>query len=63
MVKRGWDAHVLGVAPHNFKDAKTAVVTLRVSSSPTPGRSSMLALLPGRAWSCSNAHRPSPACT
>ncbi|PNW82060.1 hypothetical protein CHLRE_06g272050v5 [Chlamydomonas reinhardtii] len=31
MVKRGWDAHVLGKAPHYFKDAKTAVTTLRGS--------------------------------
>ncbi|PNH02676.1 2,3-bisphosphoglycerate-independent phosphoglycerate mutase [Tetrabaena socialis] len=31
MVKRGWDAHVLGQAPHTFKDAKTAVITLRGS--------------------------------
>jgi hypothetical protein len=30
MVKRGWDAHVLGKAPHQFKDALTAVKTLRV---------------------------------
>jgi 2,3-bisphosphoglycerate-independent phosphoglycerate mutase len=30
MVKRGWDAHVLGVAPHTFTDAVTAVKTLRV---------------------------------
>ncbi|GLC55262.1 Phosphoglucomutase-1 [Pleodorina starrii] len=29
MVKRGWDAHVLGKAPHTFTDAKTAIVTLR----------------------------------
>ncbi|KXZ52062.1 hypothetical protein GPECTOR_10g1085 [Gonium pectorale] len=29
MVKRGWDAHVLGKAEHTFRDAKTAVVTLR----------------------------------
>mmetsp|Transcript_20693 Transcript_20693/g.37063 ORF Transcript_20693/g.37063 Transcript_20693/m.37063 type:complete len:493 (-) Transcript_20693:423-1901(-) len=29
MVKRGWDAHVLGKAPHYFKDALTAVKTLR----------------------------------
>lgn len=36
MVKRGWDAHVLGKAPHYFKDAKTAVTTLRVS--PIGGR-------------------------
>jgi hypothetical protein len=31
IVKRGWDAHVLGKAPHTFKDALTAVKTLRVS--------------------------------
>jgi hypothetical protein len=30
MVKRGWDAHVLGKAPHTFKSAVTAVKTLRV---------------------------------
>mmetsp|Transcript_35619 Transcript_35619/g.79184 ORF Transcript_35619/g.79184 Transcript_35619/m.79184 type:complete len:558 (-) Transcript_35619:762-2435(-) len=29
IVKRGWDAHVLGKAPHNFTDALTAVKTLR----------------------------------
>ncbi|KAG2502044.1 hypothetical protein HYH03_000538 [Edaphochlamys debaryana] len=29
MVKAGWDAHVLGKAPHQFTDAKTAVTTLR----------------------------------
>lgn len=29
IVKRGWDAHVLGKAPHTFKDALTAVTTLR----------------------------------
>ncbi|GIL59808.1 hypothetical protein Vafri_14526 [Volvox africanus] len=29
MVKRGWDAHVLGKAPFTFTDAKTAVTTLR----------------------------------
>lgn len=29
MVKRGWDAHVLGKAPHSFSDAVTAVKTLR----------------------------------
>lgn len=33
MVKRGWDAHVLGIAPHHFKDAVTAVKTLRVSQT------------------------------
>ena len=33
MVKRGWDAHVLGKAPHTFTDALTAVKTLRVSCS------------------------------
>lgn len=31
MVKRGWDAHVLGEAPNKFKDAVTAVKTLRGS--------------------------------
>ena len=30
IVKRGWDAHVLGKAPHTFTDAVTAVKTLRV---------------------------------
>jgi hypothetical protein len=30
MVKRGWDAHVLGKAPHQFKSALEAVKTLRV---------------------------------
>lgn len=31
IVKKGWEAHVLGEAPHYFKDALTAVKTLRVS--------------------------------
>ena len=31
IVERGWKAHVLGEAPHTFKDAKTAVETLRGS--------------------------------
>jgi len=30
IVKRGWDAHVLGKAPNQFTDAVTAVKTLRV---------------------------------
>lgn len=30
IVKKGWEAHVLGEAPHYFKDALTAVKTLRV---------------------------------
>ena len=30
-MKKGWEAHVLGEAPHTFKDATTAVTTLRVS--------------------------------
>lgn len=30
MVKRGWEAHVLGQAEHKFTDALTAVKTLRV---------------------------------
>jgi len=29
IVKRGWEAHVLGQAPHKFTDALTAVKTLR----------------------------------
>ncbi|KAK9811625.1 hypothetical protein WJX72_007216 [[Myrmecia] bisecta] len=29
MVQRGWEAHVLGEAPHRFQDAATAVRTLR----------------------------------
>lgn len=29
IVKRGWEAHVLGKAPHQFTDALTAVKTLR----------------------------------
>lgn len=30
IVQRGWEAHVLGKAPHQFTDALTAVKTLRV---------------------------------
>ena len=30
IVEKGWKAHVLGEAPNKFKDAKTAVVELRV---------------------------------
>ncbi len=37
IVKRGWDAHVLGVAPHKFTDALTAVKTLRVRAWPPLG--------------------------
>ena len=33
IVKKGWDAHVLGKAPNKFTDAVTAVKTLRVSVS------------------------------
>ena len=32
MVERGWKAHVLGEAPNKFKDAKTAVTSLRVNT-------------------------------
>ena len=32
IVERGWNAHVLGQAEHTFKDALTAVTTLRVRS-------------------------------
>ena len=31
-MERGWNAHVLGEAPHKFKDAATALATLRVRS-------------------------------
>jgi len=31
IVKRGWEAHVLGKAPHTFPDASSAVKTLRGS--------------------------------
>ena len=36
IVKKGWDAHVLGVAPHTFQDAHTAVKTLRKDDSDKP---------------------------
>lgn len=32
IVKRGWEAHVLGEAPHKFTDAVTAIKTLKVGS-------------------------------
>lgn len=36
IVKKGWDAHVLGQAPNKFKDATTAVRTLRGEESGQP---------------------------
>ena len=33
IVEKGWNAHVLGDAPHKFKDAKTAVTSLRVNET------------------------------
>ncbi|GAB4815974.1 hypothetical protein N2152v2_003020 [Parachlorella kessleri] len=36
IVKKGWEAHVLGEAPHKFKDALTAVKTLRKEGSEKP---------------------------
>lgn len=36
IVKRGWDAHVLGKAPHKFKDAETAIKTLRNDAGEKP---------------------------
>jgi 2,3-bisphosphoglycerate-independent phosphoglycerate mutase len=36
IVKRGWDAHVLGEAPHKFKDAETAIKTLRNDAGEKP---------------------------
>lgn len=36
IVKRGWDAHVLGEAPNKFKDAVTAIKTLRNDGGDEP---------------------------
>lgn len=36
IVKRGWEAHVLGEAPHTFTDAGTAIKTLRADDSEKP---------------------------
>ncbi|PSC70092.1 2,3-bisphosphoglycerate-independent phosphoglycerate mutase [Micractinium conductrix] len=36
IVKKGWEAHVLGEAPHYFKDALTAIKTLRKDDSDKP---------------------------
>lgn len=36
IVKKGWDAHVLGEAPNTFKDASAAIVTLRNEESGAP---------------------------
>ncbi|GIM16917.1 hypothetical protein Vretimale_19489, partial [Volvox reticuliferus] len=37
VVKRGWDAHVLGQAPHKFTDPLTAIIKLRGSeAAPVP---------------------------
>lgn len=36
IVKRGWEAHVLGEAPHKFTNALTAVHTLRKEDSEKP---------------------------
>lgn len=36
-MKKGWEAHVLGEAPHYFKDAHTALKTLRVRIKQTGG--------------------------
>jgi 2,3-bisphosphoglycerate-independent phosphoglycerate mutase len=33
IVKKGWDAHVLGKAPNKFTDPVTALKTLRVRDS------------------------------
>ena len=35
IVERGWNAHVLGEAPNKFKDAGTALKTLRVGTPET----------------------------
>ena len=34
IVKRGWEAHVLGEAPHKFTNAVEAIKTLRVGGGP-----------------------------
>ena len=34
IVEKGYKAHVLGEAPHKFKDTKAAVQTLRVRLHP-----------------------------
>lgn len=36
IVKKGWDAHVLGKAPNTFMDAVTAIKTLRAEGSVNP---------------------------
>ena len=38
IVKRGYEAHVLGAAPHFFPDAVTAVKTLKVGAGAGRGR-------------------------
>lgn len=48
IVEKGWKAHVLGEAPHKFKDAKTAVTSLRVSYSSGKLRNFWSMLFPGR---------------
>lgn len=52
IVKRGWDAHVLGEAPHKFKDATTAVTTLRAGGKTDQVR-------PRRMQRCVHASLPS----
>ena len=39
IVRKGWEAHVLGEAPHRFTDALTAVKTLRVRGRRAGGAS------------------------
>lgn len=34
IVQRGWEAHVLGEAPHKFKDAVAGVRQLQASALP-----------------------------
>lgn len=55
IVKRGWDAHVLGQAPNKFTDATTAVKTLRVRPHSRP-----YSLHPPALSTCPNTPSSSP---
>ena len=45
IVKRGWQAHVLGKAPNKFRDPVEAINTLRVSAEPVAFRADQQQLL------------------
>lgn len=57
IVKRGWDAHVLGKAPHTFTDPVKAIKTLRVSQQPLNNQQDQAAGGPGSR----NLHAPPAA--